>query len=185
MTTNEVIAKKTLGRFTHIRSIGETMGDDTYDQLADARDRLPNEFPRTDSEVELEILKRIFTQEEARIAGKLGREMESYADISMRLGLDPEAAKAKLSEMARKELLWSTEIGGTPHYRLAPWIVGIYEAQKGRVDHELAHLIEDYFQGGGMAGLMPLNPPTEALNAYPGSIKWFLRYVSTPFIWAD
>jgi len=77
------------------------MSDDVYDQLADALDRLPNGFPRTDTGIELEILKRIFTREEAECAGRLGMEMESYLDIATRLGLDPEAAKAMLSGMAK------------------------------------------------------------------------------------
>jgi hypothetical protein len=42
-----------------------------YVQLANALDQLPNGFPRTESGVELEILKRIFTSEEAKIASKL------------------------------------------------------------------------------------------------------------------
>jgi hypothetical protein len=41
-----------------------------------------------------------------------------------------------------------------PLYRLAPWIVGLYESQLESLDHELAHLAEDYFQEGGAAGIM-------------------------------
>ena len=78
------------------------MSVNVYVQLADALDRLPNGFPRTESGVELEILKRIFTPEEARIASKLGRKMESYVDISTLVGLDSEIAKVNLSLMARK-----------------------------------------------------------------------------------
>ncbi len=75
------------------------MSTDAYVQLADALDRLPNGFPRTELGVELEILKRIFTPEEAEIACRLGREMESYIDISDKIGLDPEIAKEKLSSI--------------------------------------------------------------------------------------
>jgi len=53
-------------------------------------------------------------------------------------------------------------VDGTPRFRLAPWIVGIYEAQKKIMDHEFAHLIEEYFQGGGMAGLMQPLPSIRA-----------------------
>jgi NAD-dependent dihydropyrimidine dehydrogenase PreA subunit len=127
---------------------------DAYVQLADALDRLPNGFPRTESGVELKVLKKIFTPEEAEIAGRLGREMESYIEISKKIGLDSETAKDKLSSMAKKEMLWTADRDGTPHFRLAPWIVGIYEAQNRSMDHEFAHLVEDYFQGGGMEGLM-------------------------------
>ena len=154
------------------------MGDDVYDKLADALDKLPNGFPRTESGLELEILRRIFTPEEADIAGQLGRETESYTGISVRLGLDPETARETLSEMAAKSLLWSSDPDGTPHYRLAPWIVGIYEAQKKRMDHEFAHLIEEYFQSGGSVGLMQPLPSIHRVVPAQSAVKseWILPY---------
>ena len=85
------------------------MNLDVYVQLAEALDRLPNGFPRTESGVELEVLKRIFTLEEARIAGMLRREMESIIDISEKTGLDPETAKEMLSSMAKKKMLKTTD----------------------------------------------------------------------------
>lgn len=39
------------------------MSDEIYGQLADALDRLPNAFPRTPSNVETQLLKKIFTPE--------------------------------------------------------------------------------------------------------------------------
>ena len=154
------------------------MSEHVYDQLANALDKLPNGFPRTDSGIELEILKRIFTQEEARIAGQLGREMESYVDISTRVGLEPETAKETFSEMAQKDLLWRSNKDGTPHYRLAPWIVGIYEAQNKRMDHEFAHLVEEYFQEGGNVGLMQPLPSIHRVVPAQSAVKseWILPY---------
>ena len=43
-------------------------------------------------------------------------------------------------------------------YRLAPFVVGSYEAQAERMDHELAHLVEAYFDDGGTAGIMGPDP---------------------------
>ena len=103
--------------------------------------------------VELEILKRIFTPEEAEIACRLGREMESYIDISDKIGLDPEIAKEKLSSMTKKTMLLTTVKDETPHYRLAPWIIGIYEAQLRSMDHEFAHLVDK--ADGTIDGLPP------------------------------
>jgi ferredoxin len=147
-------------------------------QLADALDKLPNGFPRTESGVELEILKRIFTSEEAKIASKLGRKMESYIDISINIGLEAESAKTKLSEMARKKQLWTTEKDGLSHYRLAPWIVGIYEAQNRRMDHKFAHLVEEYFHEGGMEGLMKPLPSIFRVIPAQKAVKseWILPY---------
>ena len=147
------------------------MSTDAYVRLADALDRLPNGFPRTESGVELEILKRIFTPEEAEIASKLGRNMESYIDISTRDGIENEDAKTKLSEMAKKRQLWTNDKDETPHYRLAPWIVGIYEAQVKTMDHEFAHLVEEYLHDGGMEGLMKPLPSIHRVVPAQSAVK--------------
>lgn len=154
------------------------MSPDVFGQLADALNKLPNGFPRTESGVELEVMKRIFTSEEAEIANKLGRDMESYIDISEKNGLDPEIAKEKLSSMATRKLLWTTVKDETPHYRLAPWIIGIYEAQNSKMDHGFAHLVEDYFQEGGVEGLMRPQPSIHRVMPAQSAVKseWILPY---------
>ncbi|MGD2201744.1 MAG: 4Fe-4S ferredoxin, partial [Candidatus Bathyarchaeota archaeon] len=154
------------------------MNGNIYVQLADSLDKLPNGFPRTESGIELEILKRVFTPEEARIASHLGKEMESYVDVSTRVGLGPERAKEMLSEMAKKDLLWDAEIRGTSHYRLAPWVVGIYEAQLEMMDHEFAHLVEEYLHEGGMEGLMQPLPSIHRVVPAQSAVKseWILPY---------
>ena len=104
----------------------QNQSKNVYDALADALDNLPNGFPRTDSKIELKVLSWIFSEEEARIGSHLGREKESYEDIAERVGLESETARDVLSEMAKRKLLEVSEEDGVPHYRLAPWIVGIY-----------------------------------------------------------
>ena len=47
------------------------MTDEIYSRLADALDRLPNGFPRTTSNVELRILRKIFPPEDAELASHL------------------------------------------------------------------------------------------------------------------
>ena len=44
------------------------MNGDVYDRLADALDRLPNGFPRTASGVEIRVLQKMFTADEAALA---------------------------------------------------------------------------------------------------------------------
>jgi hypothetical protein len=46
----------------------ELMSEAIYESLAKALDRLPNGYPRTDSGVEILILKKIFSAEEAASA---------------------------------------------------------------------------------------------------------------------
>jgi ferredoxin len=134
------------------------MTEDVYEALADALDRLPNAFPRTKSNVEIAILRKIFSTEEARIASKLSGEMEPVEAIAERLGLSVNHATAKLASMAYRGMLWYGNREGKPHFRLAPFIVGIYEAQVSEMDHEFAHLIEKYMTEGGAAGIMKPQP---------------------------
>ncbi|MFC1504580.1 ATP-binding protein, partial [Spirochaetota bacterium] len=43
-------------------------------------------------------------------------------------------------------------------FKLAPFVVGIYESEWQRIDHELAHMVEHYFNEGGTEGLMRPHP---------------------------
>ena len=78
------------------------MPDGTYQQLAAALDRLPNGFPRTPSGVEIAILKKIFTPEEAAVAVFLSGEFEPVDGIAERLGLPADGARHQLFAMARR-----------------------------------------------------------------------------------
>src|SRR5512136_1760424 len=134
------------------------MADDIYDQLADALDKLPNGFPRTPSNVEVRILKKIIAPEEAALIVQLSGQMEPIGVIAARLGVPVSQAMGSMIQMARRGLAWYEKIAGKHCFRLAPFIVGIYEAQLDRMDHELAHLVEDYMANGGAAGIMKPRP---------------------------
>jgi ferredoxin len=134
------------------------MTDNVYERLAEALDRLPNGFPRTPSNVELRVLKKIFSPEEAKIAGQLTGSTESIVEIAQKLGFSVEEAQAKLIKMAKRGLVWYEDEKGKPSFRLAPFVVGIYEAQLETMDHELAHLVEEYLANGGAIGIMKPQP---------------------------
>jgi hypothetical protein len=150
--------------------------DIVYERLAEALDKIPNGFPRTPSNVEIRLLKKIFSAEEALIACQLGGSMEACDVISTRIGLSAEQADAKLTEMAEKGMLWDREEDGKHLFRLAPFIVGIYEACS--MDHELAHLVEEYLSTGGAAGIMGPEPAIHrVVPAYSATkSEWILPY---------
>jgi len=151
---------------------------DVYQRLAQALDRLPNGFPRTPSNVELAILRRIFSEEEASLASRLSGKTESVNTIAERVGLSIILTEKKLTEMAKRGLLWSNVREGTPHFRLAPFIVGIYESQLENIDHEFAHLIEDYLANGGAQGIMKPQPALHRVVPAQKAVKteWILPY---------
>ncbi len=83
-----------------------------YNTLAEALNKLPNAFPRTKSNVELLLLKKIFSPEEAWLAGQLTIERESIETISKRVGLTIEETKKRLGTMSRRGFVQGSESGG-------------------------------------------------------------------------
>jgi Pyruvate/2-oxoacid:ferredoxin oxidoreductase delta subunit len=133
--------------------------DDVYARLADALGRLPNGFPRTGSGVELRILERICSPDEAALACLLTGTPEPAAVIAARAGRPRREVRRALLELARRGIAWPDRDAGEVRFRLAPFIIGLYEEQAGLMDHELAHLVEEYLAGGGAAGIMGPEPP--------------------------
>jgi ferredoxin len=81
-------------------------------------------------------------------------------------------------ELVRRGAAWFDKEGGKPRFRLAPFVVGFYEAQKDRMDHELAHLVEHYFLDGGARGIMGPAPALHRVMPTQGTVKseWILPY---------
>ncbi len=149
-----------------------------FEMLAEALDRLPNGFPRTQSKVEILLLKKVFSRDEAWLAGQLSGSLESAERIAKRTGLRPQDAETRLKAMAGKGQVWADTRRGKPVFRLAPFMVGIYESQRGRMDHEFAHLFERYMDEGGAAGIMKPLPALHRVVPSRGSVKseWILPY---------
>lgn len=154
------------------------MTDDIYEQLADALNRLPNAFPRTPSNIEILLLKKIFFKEEACVAVQLSGKMEPVDVIAERLGLPVKEVSTKLMKMVKRGLVWFSKKDGKPHFRLAPFIVGIFEAQLESMDHEFVHLFEEYMADGGAVGIMKPQPAIHRVVPAEGAVKteWILPY---------
>jgi len=154
------------------------MTNDVYEQLADALARLPNGFPRTPSNIEIPLLKKIFSPEEASLASQLSRDIESVDVIAERVGLPTAETITKLMKMVRRGLVRFIRQGRKRRFGLMPFVVGIYEEQLEKMDHELAHLFEEYMADGGAAGIMKPQPPLHRVVPAQGAVKseWILPY---------
>jgi electron transport complex protein RnfB len=119
---------------------------DAYRKLAQRLDAIPNGFPATESGVELRLLAKIFTPEEAAVAAVMRLSPEPADEIAARAGMDPQAAYQMLKTMARKGQIWAGRKERQLTFGLIPFVVGIYEEQLPRMDVELAELFELYFQ---------------------------------------
>ena len=117
---------------------------DCYAKLARHLDSLPGGYPPTDSGVELRMLERLFTPEEAELAVHLTLDREEAHVIAKRAGIGDHEAEENLSQMARKGLIFSVQLDdGSFLYQAAPWVVGIYEFQVNRLDKEF---IRDFIE---------------------------------------
>jgi electron transport complex protein RnfB len=154
------------------------MTDEIYQQLADALDRLPNRYPRTETGVEIRILKKIFTPEEAQVASHLTKDMEPAEEIALKAGMKTQELSQILLGMAKRGLIWFSRQDDRAVFRLAPFVVGFYEAQLDTMDHELAHLVEAYMAGGGAAAIMGPEPALHRVLPTQKTVKteWILPY---------
>jgi electron transport complex protein RnfB len=127
------------------------MSGNPYKRLAERLDALPNGYPATTDGAELRLLEKLFTPEEADLAAELRMTLETPEQIAARLSqtrafeIDPGALQQQLKSMVRKGLIAGGRVEGGLGFGLMPFVVGIYEAQVGRVDAELARLFEDYY----------------------------------------
>ncbi len=127
------------------------VGEDVYAELREFLDRLPGGFPATDSGVEMKILRKLFTPEDACITLCLAREPEPPAAIAERCGMEEGEMAEKLASMARRGLIYWEKKEGEPLYRAEQFIVGIYEYQGAFIDREFSELVEQYFPYLGLS----------------------------------
>jgi len=144
---------------------------DVYERLARRLGSLPSGFPRTESGVELRILRAIFPPEDAAMALAIKPIPESAAAIARRLARPEAEVAAALDAMAARGEIASFRLAGRHVYAFVPFVVGIYEFQLERLTPELAALFEEYAPallrsvGGAapaLARVVPVNARIEA-----------------------
>jgi len=119
--------------------------NDIYERLKEHMDRLPGGFPATETGVELRILKRLFSPEEAELAQHLTMKLETAAAIAERAGISEDKAIVKLKDMVRKGLLFNIEtVGRTPTYMAAQFVIGIWEYHVNDLDEGFVKDMEEY-----------------------------------------
>ena len=121
------------------------MSQDIYQALSRHLDDLPGGFPATDSGVELRVLRRLFTPEEAALAVKLTMIPEEAYVIARRAKLSPEEAEERLDAMALKGLIFSLESKVRPRkYMASQFIIGIWEYHVNDLDPDLIRDVNEY-----------------------------------------
>ena len=117
---------------------------DVYTRLARALDKMPHGFPATEDGVELAILRKIFSEDDATMTLRLKPIPEPVPTIARRVRRPPDEVKATLDAMADKGQIFKMRSRGVEQYAMAPFVIGIWEFQLNHLDRELAELFEAY-----------------------------------------
>ena len=136
------------------------MNDETnvYERLADRLSNTPNGFLRSKKGTELRLLAKMFSPEQAELAGVMHLYREEVAAIAQRAGVDDKAAYKTLKQMARRGLVRVGKGEKGLAFGLLPFAVGSYEEALPYLDKEMAELFEELMQetqGDGLLGPGP------------------------------
>jgi len=135
------------------------MSDNIYERLAAFLDDLPGGFPRSESGVELRILSRLFSPEEAALVLHLSLIAEEAPVIAVRAGIPLLEARRILNELERKRLVYAFhEPGKPPRYMAEQFVIGFWEGQVDRLDRELVELFEEYLPVYARSGVFEKIP---------------------------
>ncbi len=132
------------------------MAGDVYVQLREFLDRMPGGYPESDTGVELRILQRLFTPEQADVAILLQAFPEPIGAIAARTSRTEEELRGPLESMADEGSIMRLRIGDECYYMAINFIVGIFEFHLKSIDRELAEMLKEY---------------EPAMNRFMGTVK--------------
>ena len=119
--------------------------EDVYRRLAKHLDDLPAGFPPSETGVEIRILRKLFTEDEAGTALLLSVIPETPESVAVRAKMSPDEAARRLEDMSRKGLIYrhESEDGGR-RYSANQYVIGIWEYQVNRLEPGLVRDMEEY-----------------------------------------
>lgn len=141
--------------------------DKLYRALRRHLDRMPVPYPATESGVELRILKRLFTPEEAQLALSLSAIPEPASTIHRRVAsaMTREQLCETLDRMAEKGSIQKMPGKRGPRYAKSPLVLGMYEAQVNRLTPDFERDVRAYFDEGFAAAVH--GPRTPQMRTVP------------------
>jgi Na+-translocating ferredoxin:NAD+ oxidoreductase subunit B len=122
-----------------------------HQKLRQQLDQYSVGFPETRSGIEIKILKRLFSEAEARMYLDLSMLLETAEAVAARTGRDGQATADLLAAMAKKGLIFRLRSKERVKYAAVPFVIGSFEFQLKNMDRELAEMVEAYTREGFMA----------------------------------
>lgn len=121
------------------------MSENIYVLLAKHLDKLPIAFPATKSGIELKILERWFSPDEAQIALAMTGLPEPVNAIAERLKIDPDSLSPVLEKMSKKGLLFRIAKGEKRFYNIVPLAEGMWEFHLNSASLDDVKMLREYF----------------------------------------
>ncbi len=145
----------------------------------------PLGFPKTENEVELKILQRLFSEEEAEMALHLTPRPETAKAIAEKLGKDTAELASLLERMADKGQILTLGEKDNRSYLLVPYIPGVWEFQVNRIDKEFAEDCEAYYPCQAKEMYSSTTPPVRVIaveKTVPGALRVFPFEVASQIV---
>ena len=122
------------------------MTNEVYYKLAEVLDTLPSGFPRTGNGLEIELLRKIFRPDEARVFCDLRLVFETAQQIAKRTGRPVYGLEKLLTTMWKRGQILGVNFLGVKLFKMVPWSFGIYQFQAPHMDRDLAEMCERYMK---------------------------------------
>ncbi len=122
------------------------MADDIYRELQERLDTYSVGFPKTESGIEIKILKSLLSERDVEMFLALSPEMETAESVASRLDRPEQEVAEQLEDMAERGLLFRIKKDGPAKFGAIPFVHGIFEFQVNTMDRELAEMTGKYFE---------------------------------------
>ena len=124
------------------------MTKDIYRELQTQLDNYSLGFPATESGIELKIIKKLFTEDDAKFFLTMTRKLETSEQVAQRVEKPVAEVTARLEDMTNRGLLFRLRRGGSIKYAAIPFVHGLFEFQLKNLDRDLAEMMEQYHREG-------------------------------------
>lgn len=121
------------------------MSDDVYRRLREFVDRMPGGLPESGTGIEIEMLKKYFTPDEAELFMNLNPFPEPASAIAARAQKPEDETGRMLESMASQGSIFRMRFEDQVFYMAMSFLIGIYEFHVKAMDRKFAELMEEYF----------------------------------------
>ena len=139
------------------------MSPSIYAKLRNQIDQYSVGFPKAESGVDLKILKKLYTEEEAALFLDLSMALEPPDSICSRTHRDLQKTTDMLETMAKNGLIFRKRKADKVYFAAIPFVIGSFEFQLKRMDKDLAQMVEEYFTESFFKNMGETIPPLRTI----------------------